>query len=324
MSTANPQTGSGSLSDRINALSQKLSKQEAAISRSTTVMAVVGVVALTLLTAYFYFGYGEIAKLLEPSTLVPYGATMIENNLPEARQRLVQVVNDSAPAWAEQVSQNLRQSIPTARGKLEDYILSQTDDLMVQTTKITEEKFRTTIQENRELIESGFNELANSEELSDVTLEALVAALDEQLSSDLREQAEGVLDTLQHLRSRVQKLVAGVGLDEEEQSERRILMLARRLQVMEADPTPIHMPDYKPAVTTVTEKSSEEPVEEASTKDAASADAKPSADKPADATSTERNKPTEGSKPDAPAKPAEKPSTDNPADVNPAKPNSDQ
>lgn len=317
MSTANPQTGSGSLSDRINALSQKLSKQEAGISRSTTVMAVVGVIALVLLTAYFYFGYGEIAKLLEPSMLVPYGATMIENNLPAARQQLVQVVNDSAPAWAEQVSQNLRQSIPAARGKLEDYILSQTDELMVQTTKITEEKFRTTIQENRELIESGFNELANSEELSDVTLEALVAALDEQLSPDLRDQSEGVLETLQHLRSRVQKLVAGVGLDEEEQSERRILMLARRLQVMEADPNLILMPVYKPANTAVSEITSAKLDEEASSKGAESSDGKP-----ADAASVVENKPTDESKPDAPTKPAEKPSSDKPADANPDKPDS--
>ena len=153
MSTANPSTGSGSLSDRINVLTQKLSQQEASISRSTTVTMVVGVIALALLTAYFYFGYGEIAKLLEPKTLVPYGAGMLEDNLPDARQRMVQLVNDSAPAWAEQVSQNLRQSIPTAREKLEDYILSQTDDMLVQTTKITEEKFRATIQENRELVE---------------------------------------------------------------------------------------------------------------------------------------------------------------------------
>lgn len=301
MSTANLKSGSGSLSDRINALSQKLAKQEAAISRSATVTAVVGVVVLVLLTAYFYFGYGEIAKLLEPSTLVPYGATMIEDNLPDARQRLVQLVNDSAPGWAEQVSQNLRQAIPTARGKLEDYILSQTDELMVQTTKITEEKFRATIQENRELIESGFNELANSEELSDVTLQAMVAALDEQLSADLRDQAASVLDTLEQLRIRVQKLVVGVGLDEEEQSERRILMLARRLQVMEADPHPIRMPEFKPAPPPVSEASGDKPAEDPSSKPADSSEAKPSGDKPADAASASDAKPAEASKPDAPA-----------------------
>ena len=140
----------------------------------------------------------------------------------------------------------------------------------------------------------------------------LVAALDEQLSSDLREQAEGVLDTLQHLRSRVQKLVAGVGLDEEEQCERRILMLARRLQVMEADPNPIHMPDYKPAKIAVAKVSSEKPVEEASTKDAESPETKSAADKPSDAASAVKNKPTDESKPDVSDKPVEKPSPEKP------------
>lgn len=309
MSTANPSTGSGSLSDRINVLTQKLSQQEASISRSTTVTMVVGVIALALLTAYFYFGYGEIAKLVEPKTLVPYGAGMLEDNLPDARQRMVQLVNDSAPAWAEQVSQNLRQSIPTAREKLEDYILSQTDDMLVQTTKITEEKFRATIQENRELVEKGFNELANSEDLSDVTLDALVAALDQQLQSDMRDQAEAVLDTLQHLRNRVQKLVVGKELDEEEQSERRILMLARRLQVMEADPTPIHMPEFKPAVKAA-EPTGDAPAADATTTEPDSTEKKPATEKPGDATSPQDDKP------DAPAKPEDKSATDKPADSN--------
>ena len=100
MSTANPQTGSGSLSDRIHALSQKLSKQEAAISRSTTVMAVVGVMALALLTAYFYFGYGEIANDIwsQSPHFAPLGQAYEEAFADEKRVCLVKI-NSKEDVW---------------------------------------------------------------------------------------------------------------------------------------------------------------------------------------------------------------------------------
>lgn len=231
---------------RIDQLSQQIAQHETTTKRAASTMGTVGLLALVLLSAYFFYGYVQIAELLEPNKLVPLGASMLEQNLPAARQAIVKQVSDSAPAWAEQISVQARGAVPTLRTKLEDYVMEQTDDLLGQATSVTEQQVQKTIQENRDLIDRGFKELAASEKLSEEALNELVIALEQQLQADMKSQAETVLETLRHLSDRVKRLEVGGSTDEEERVERRILMLARRLQLMEADPKPIQAPVLKP------------------------------------------------------------------------------
>jgi hypothetical protein len=238
-----------SLAARIDQLTQQIGQHETATKRAASTMGTVGLLALVLLSAYFFYGYVQIAELLDPNKLVPLGASMLESNLPAARQAIVKQVSDSAPAWAEQISQQARGAVPTLRTKLEDYVMEQTDVLLGQATSVTEQQFQKTIQENRDLLDRGFKELATSESLSEEVLNTLVGALEQQLQADMKSQAEIVLETLRHLSSRVKRLEVGGSTDEEEQIERRVLMLARRLQLMEADPRPIQAPVVKPLVT---------------------------------------------------------------------------
>lgn len=249
------------LNERINRLTLQISGHESAINQSSRVMGTVGLLALALIAVYFYYGYVMIAGLLRPDMLVPYAAGMLEQNLPSAREALVKQISDSAPAWAEQVSLKAQESIPELRGKLQTYVLTETDKLAGQVTNLTEEKFRKVIQDNREIIEKGFKELAASDKLSDEVMAALVVALEQELKTDMREQSEAVLETLRFLSARVQRIAAGKNLDQEEACERRIAMLARRLQLTEADPRPITMPEIKksePAKDTDSAKRSDE------------------------------------------------------------------
>ncbi len=243
MSTPNPASAASSgVADRIDRLCRQLSQQEAALNRSTRLTGIIGLIALVLLSGYFYYGYLMIADLLEPKMLVPYAAGMLNERLPDARKAIVIQINDAAPGWAAQISKNFQKAIPTGRGKLEVYVMEQTDELLGKATSLTEDRFRTTLRENRELLDKGFKELADSETLSDETLQALVEALEQQLKSDMKEQAETVLETLRLLSSRVKRLQVGTNLDSEEKHQRRVLMIARRLQLMEADPRPINVP----------------------------------------------------------------------------------
>ena len=230
---------------RLDQMTKQIAQHEAAMNRASSTMGTVGLLALVLMSAYFFYGYVQIAELLDPNKLVPLGASMLENNLPAARQAIVKQVSDSAPAWAEQLSVQVRGGIPTLRNKLEDYVMEQTDVLLGQATSVTEQQFRKTIQENRELLDRGFKELASSEKLSEAVLNELVIALEQQLQADMKSQAEIVLETLRHLSDRVKSLEVGGSTDEEEKIERRVLMLARRLQLMEADPRPIQAPEVK-------------------------------------------------------------------------------
>lgn len=253
-----PNMPAAALSDRITQLTQQISRHESAIGRSANITTTVGLIALVALSIYFYFGYTMIAGLLEPETLVPYGARMLEERLPEAREALVKQVKDSAPAWAKEASVQVRKEIPGLRGKLEGYILSNTDELLGKVTNLTEDQFRKTIRENRELLEGGFKELANSDKLSDETLNALVSALEQELKSDMKAQAEIVLETLRYLSERVQRLAVGRNLDEQERYMRQILMIARRIRDTTADETPISLSELKTSAptkaTTTTDK----------------------------------------------------------------------
>ena len=266
-----------SLAARVDQLSQQLSAHEATMNRSASTLGIVGIIALVLLSGYFLYGYKMISELLEPEKLVPLGAQMLHNKLPEAREATVKLVSDSAPKWAEDLSVQARESIPQLRAQLEDYVMKQTDVLLGQVTSVTEEQFRNTMKDNHDLLDKGFKELATSEKLSEESLKALEFALEQQLQADLKAQSELVLETLRHLRSRTQRLVAGADLDEEERIERRVLMLSRRLQLMEADPQPIKMPALSKAADTKTPAETGEKSE-----DAASEETPSKTDKPAD------------------------------------------
>lgn len=283
--------------DRLNASQQKLNTLEAELNSANRLTLTIGTLMLLVLAGYFAYGYSEIKRLLEPDTLVPYGAQMIQERIPEARQAIVQQISNSAPQWAEQMSVRIREELPQIRAKMEEYFLKQTEDMLQQVTKISDEHMRKALKDNKDVLDTHIKELAESEQLSEAGAEALVSVLENELKQDLKDQSGIVLDTVQSLDARVKHLATGVNLDEEEAVERRILMLARRLQLMEADPTPIAAPVVAPLV-----KADPAPAAEAKPADAPAADAKP-ADAPA----------TEAKPADAPAteaKPAEVPATE--------------
>ncbi len=270
MSTPNtpaPATNAA-LVERLNQLTQSIAKHESAIIRSTRTTATIGLIALIFLSGYFYYGYVMIRGLLQPDQLVPLGTGMLVRNLPSAREALVKQISDSAPTWAASVSESAQKGIPELRGKLENYVLKETDTLLVQATSLTEEKFRKALQDNREVVEKGFKELAADDKLSEASLQELVGVLEQELKADMRDQAKTVLETLRGLSKRVQRLSIGKGLDEEERSERRIAMLARRLQLMEADPKPIKMPELKKVAPAADAAKSDKPKADSDTKDA--------------------------------------------------------
>lgn len=273
-----PNMPAATLSDRMTQLTQQISGHESAISRSSRITNLIGAIALVALSIYFYFGYTMIAGLLEPKTLVPYGARMLEDRLPEARKALVKQIADSAPAWAKEMSVQARKEIPGLRGKLENYVLSNTDQVLDKVSTLTEDQFRKALQDNRELVESGFKELSSNDKLSDATLTALVNALEQELNSDMKSQAKDVLETLQYLSERVQRLSAGRSLDEQERYMRQILMIARRMRDTTADDTPIKSPEVK-SDEPVTEQGASDKPEATSAEDAKSStkEAKPEA-----------------------------------------------
>lgn len=268
------------LSDRLTQLTQQVARHEAAISRSARLTTTIAMIALVALSIYFYFGYTMIAGLLEPEMLVPYGTRMLEDRLPEARKALVTQIAASAPAWAKEASLQVRKEIPTLRGKMETYVSSSTDQMLGKVSTLTEDQFRKAIKENRATIENGFKELASSDTLSDASLNALVLALEQELKSDMKSQAEIVLETLRYLSERVQRLSSGKQLDEQERYMRQVLMIARRMRDTTADDTPIKSPEVKGSTPEKSTDPSDKTADAAEEKGADSKDEKPKTEKP--------------------------------------------
>ena len=97
----------------------------------------------------------------------------------------------------------------------------------------------------------------------------MVNALEQELKSDMKSQAKDVLETLQYLSERVQRLSSGKSLDEQERYMRQVLMIARRMRDTTADDTPIKSPEVKDSEP-VTEKGTSDKPEATSAEDAKS------------------------------------------------------
>jgi hypothetical protein len=224
---------SNTLADRLDTAQTKLTKLQRKLNRGTIITAVVAALLLALMAGYFYFGYREISELLEPETLVAFGTQMVDDQIPEVRRNVQGQVQENAPVWAEQLSTQVVDSMPSIRKSLEDYVLGQTENVVQQLSGVTETEFRKFLQQDRDTMQDVLNELSASDEISEDTLAALETAMDQALQANTQEQADLVLGTLTELRGKVDKLATGRGLNDEEALERQVLMVARRLQLDE-------------------------------------------------------------------------------------------
>ncbi len=225
-------SSSASAQQRLERLRQELIQQHARSQHATLITAGIGAVSLVLLGGYFYYAYAQLAEFTEPKQMVDVAQGMLEDNLPEARQALEKEIVKQAPVWAEKLSQQAQQGLPVARKKLEEYALTQAEAKFKETKLLTEEQFREFLGDHRALLEAGFKDLANNSKLADDTLADFEEALNATLKEDLKTQSAVYLETLNNLHDKVKRLELGQKLSQEEQLERRIVMLCRRMQTI--------------------------------------------------------------------------------------------
>lgn len=232
--TTNPTTGStadSALTQRIDQLYRELAAQRRRTDQSATVTALVGGVILLGLAGYFYFGYTQFSEVTRPERIVQAAETIVNDNLPVARKAIEEEVNRSAPVWAESLSKQAQNSMPTARKKLEEYVTAEVDKTLNQGLQLTEEQFRTFLQNNRATIERSMKELASNPTLAEETINELVNSLEKQLKGDLQMKSRELFTALNLSNEKVKKLQSNLNLTPGEHIERRLLMLARRLQM---------------------------------------------------------------------------------------------
>jgi hypothetical protein len=195
--------------------------------RSNWLTAIVGILLLVLIGGYFSYGYATISEFRDdPDMIIAPLGNMADDQVRNLRASLETQVKENADLWAEQASQQVIAGMPGARKWLEDYACQQADSVIQKVDVIGDKQFRDWITENRDTVEKAVGQLKEGGALSDDVVALLEQELKEKLNLDVTEQAA----VLPVLLSDLNKVLEGKDLNAEQQLERRILKIVRRLQ----------------------------------------------------------------------------------------------
>jgi hypothetical protein len=218
------------LARRLEQLRVELAAQASQIRRGSTITLVFGVFALGALGFYFYWGYTQFAGVLEHESVAGTVSTIVDDNIPAIRKSLEDEARKSAPVWAEGLSRQLRESLPSGRKKLEDYILDRTRSTLEQGQVLTAEQFTKFVRTNAVALRKDVADLSKAPELADSAVGELEKSLEAQLDTDLKANANELVYILTAFSDKLQKLAKNEKLDQTEAIERRLAMIARRFQ----------------------------------------------------------------------------------------------
>ena len=233
---------SSSLEDRLDGMQRELAAHQRRLVGRTRFTGFLAAIVLVALAVYFYIGYTGFGEVTEPKTLVALVEVQLDDNLPAVRKTLQDFIIKESPGWAAQISGEVQTSLPEARKQLENYIVEQMDTMLDATNDMTEEHFRGYLKKNRPLLEQGFQELAASPDMAEQTMKDLIASLDKQLSQDMQVHAVDLFETLTTMKRKLVKLKVNKGLNQEQQLERHVLELTRRLQLENVEPGTLEQP----------------------------------------------------------------------------------
>lgn len=220
-------------SDKLKAVEKKVTSLQKKLSRENMFTLIVSLLLLAVITAYFVYGYLEIKSVLVPKTVVSLAARTVDDQLPQLRSSVTEEVNKNAPVWAEQLSQQAVDTVPSMREQLEEYTVKGVDQAIERSVSLTEDTFREFLQENRNEIERAIKELEENDKLSDESVAQIGAGLNERLNTNVQAQASEVLVTLDEVNSKLKYLAETEELSQLEQLEKEFLMILRRMHLRE-------------------------------------------------------------------------------------------
>lgn len=190
-----------------------------------------GLVALLALSVYFTIIHRRLSEYLEPQAVVGIAEHLLDAQLPDARESLEAKLRDSAPEWAAMLSERAQVAIPELRVKIEELALDRADQVAEEAIELTEEQLRAYIGKHRPELEQTLRDLAKSPDEAQQRLDQLRQRFEDEFDADFQTQSGQALDGLKRMNEKLALLRAGQDLTPEQQLERRILMLARRLQL---------------------------------------------------------------------------------------------
>ena len=246
MSNPLPASGDNSaraMKERLGRLEQDLIAQRKRVDGNTTLMAIVGLIALIAVAVYSYIGYKGISEAVEPKNVVSTVETTLDDQLPQLRRRLESEIVQSAPEWANTLSKEALGALPVARKRLEKVATTYADDALQETRAITDKRFREFYKNHHADLQKKFDELAKSPNLAENSIADIQADLEKDLQVDLKADATVLLKEITLRNKNFKDLRDGKNLSPEAQVERRAWMLVKALGKEGLDLSTTGLPD---------------------------------------------------------------------------------
>ena len=205
------------------------------VGQNAWLSAILAGVLLMLLIGISAEAYFRVIQLTEPEELGDRIEQAVREHYPELHEELVVQVKAQAPKVADQISEELIQSTPELRVKLEQFAARQLEKGIDEVTALSVEEFRKLLNRNRETYIAAFKEIEKAPESAQELVLETEADVEEILGADLQNQARRAV----RLHRQFNEKLARVSnphetLNAKELLERRILRILKTMQVQEA------------------------------------------------------------------------------------------
>jgi hypothetical protein len=212
-------------------LQAELHQLRVRIQWTTRLTALVALALLALLCGYFYYAAGLWAEVTQPDRLLDLAEAKIQETLPGMRESLEKQITTDAPRWAEGLSKQALAALPDARQRFETFAVDKLKESIDEVRLMGVGEFRKFVTANRPVLEQHIEDLARNPRAAERSLDAFIAAFEKDQQANMKNDMGELVKTLKECNEHWRYLRVGKDLDEEGRLERRVLMLARRLQL---------------------------------------------------------------------------------------------
>jgi hypothetical protein len=219
------------LAARLQEAERQIRNLGARSNRSNLLALLVGALALAALSAYFWYGHQQLDRATRPDEVVTLAQGLLESNLPDARKQVEAEIVRTAPELARTLSKQALAALPGGRTWLAETLVGQVRQAFQETALLTEKEIRTFVRDNRPMIDRNLQRLATSETLAENEIREIIAAFEAQEGVDFKARADLYYDAAGELSEKLGRLAQSADLTPGEEIERRVFMLARRLQM---------------------------------------------------------------------------------------------
>lgn len=219
---------------RIDKLNRRLQQKRKTTNLGSTLTLLIGLVAIGLLSFYFYYGYTQFQEISDPHTLIKIGKDQLNSNLTAVREMAAKQIRESAPQWAEEASKSIIDQMPVGRKEIEAQLTTFIDTQFQDAKVVSQEKFREMIAQNRADIQAAVDTILSDKE-SEAFVSAFMPVVEKTVGIDVQNNAAEALGAFGELNQRLDRLAKGEKLSEIEQQQRYVLGLVQRLRLEQSD-----------------------------------------------------------------------------------------